>query len=93
MRLSLIALLLVASVASAQPPIAPAPRAFNSNARGEKMLNAYLKDQVKQIANDCLSDLTTREPWEKKQPELRKQFLDIRHQQVDEPLAQRRHNH
>ncbi len=77
MRLSLAVLLLVASAALAQPPIAPAPRVFNPYARGEKMLDAYLKDQVKRIADDCLSDLTTKEAWEKKRPELRKQFLDM----------------
>jgi dienelactone hydrolase len=41
------------------------------------MLDAYLKDQVKQIEAACLTDLSTREAWEKKRPELRRQFLDM----------------
>src|SRR5262252_2947282 len=69
--------MLVASVAFAQPPTAPAPRSFSPYARGEKMLDAYLKDQVKGIASDCLADLTTKEAWEKRRPELRQQFLDM----------------
>jgi hypothetical protein len=76
-RPSFIALLLAASAALAQPPVAPAPRAINPYARGEKILDAYLKDQVKRIEADCLADLTTREAWEKRRPELRRQFLDM----------------
>jgi hypothetical protein len=45
--------------------------------RGDKMLDAYFRSQTKQIANACLADLTTRAAWEKKRPELRRQFLDM----------------
>jgi dienelactone hydrolase len=76
-RFSLPALLLVASVAGAQPMLAPAPRPFNPYARGEKMLDAYLKDQVKRIDANCLTDLTTKAEWEKRRPELRRQFLEM----------------
>src|SRR5262245_10363280 len=76
-RLSLLAPLLLASVALAQPPAAPAPRPINPYARGQAMLDAYLKDQVKRIEADCLNDLATKEAWEAKRPELRKQFLDM----------------
>jgi dienelactone hydrolase len=76
-RLSLAAVLLLASVAVAQKPAAPAPRTVNPYDRGQKMLDAYLKDQVSRIEAQCLTDLTTKEAWEKKRPGLRRQFLDM----------------
>jgi dienelactone hydrolase len=76
-RLSLAAVLLAASVAFAQPPRAPAPRPVNPYARGQAILDAYLKDQVRRIESNCLADLTTKEAWEKKRPELKRQFLDM----------------
>lgn len=76
-RLTICALFLAATAVVAQPPRAPAPRVFNPHARGEKLLEAYLKDQVKQIESTCLTDLTTRDAWERKRPELRRQFLDM----------------
>src|SRR5438128_1343988 len=45
--------------------------------RGEKLLDGYFKSQVKDIADHCLTDLTTKEAWEKQRPELRRQFLDM----------------
>ncbi len=60
-----------------QPAIAPSPHVFNPNARGEQMIEAYMKDQVKQIADKCLTDLATLEEWEKRRPELRRQFLEM----------------
>lgn len=77
MRLTFAVLFLSGSVAIGQPPAAPAPHPFNPYARGEKMLDLYLKDQVRQIADSCLSDLTTKEAWVRARPELRKQFLDM----------------
>jgi len=76
MRPSLAILLLTTSITIAQPP-APAPRAVNPYARGEKMLDAYLQDQVKRIDANCLTNLTTKEAWEKRRPELKRQFLDM----------------
>src|SRR4029077_3608730 len=73
MRLSLLALLLAAP-AFAQPT-APPPRPVPS--RGEKMIAEYFRLQTKQIAEACLTDLTTREDWEKRRPELRRQFFDM----------------
>ena len=71
MRLAATLLLLAsASALAAQPPAAKYPR-------GEKMTAAYFRDQVKQIADGTLTDLTTKEAWEKKRPELRRQFLDM----------------
>jgi dienelactone hydrolase len=76
MRLALLALL-VALPVSAEPPVAPPPHPFSPYARGEKALDAYLREQVKRIENDCLTNLTTKADWEKRRPELRQQFLDM----------------
>lgn len=46
-------------------------------ARGDRMLRAYFQAQVKDIAGHCLTDLTTRADWERRRPELRRQFLDM----------------
>ncbi|MFO0851898.1 MAG: prolyl oligopeptidase family serine peptidase [Gemmataceae bacterium] len=44
---------------------------------GEKLIADYFRTQVKQIADRSLADLSTREAWEAKRPELRRQFLDM----------------
>ena len=44
---------------------------------GEAMIEGYFRGQVKQIADNCLNDLTTKEAWEKRRPELRTQFLEM----------------
>lgn len=70
MRHTLLALLFVSpAVAQDKPKPTPQP--------GEAMIEAYFRAKVKAIADTCLTDLTTREAWEKKRPELRKQFLDM----------------
>jgi len=51
----------------------PAP----DTTRGDKMLDAYFRRQTKEIADACLADVKTRGDWEKKRPELRRQFLDM----------------
>jgi len=76
-RLSLAVTLFLTSIGLAQKPVAPAPRAINPLERGERMLDAYLKDQVERIEARCLTELTTREAWDKRRPELRRQFLDM----------------
>ncbi|HSQ58285.1 MAG TPA: prolyl oligopeptidase family serine peptidase, partial [Gemmata sp.] len=77
MRLSFLALLIASpALAQADEP-APPPRVKSSFARGEKILDAYLRDQVRQIESDCLTNLTTKEAWEKKKPELRREFFDM----------------
>lgn len=45
--------------------------------RGDRMLDAYFRSQVKQIADHSLADIKTRADWEKRRPELRCQFLDM----------------
>src|SRR5437899_1897758 len=49
----------------------------DSRARGQKMLEDYFRHQVQQIADACLTDVKTKEDWEKKRPELRRQFLEM----------------
>ena len=45
--------------------------------RGDRMLDAYFRGQVKQISDASLADIKTKEDREKKRPELRRQFLDM----------------
>jgi hypothetical protein len=45
--------------------------------RGERMLDAYFRGQTKQIADACLADIKTKAEWERKRPELRRQFLEM----------------
>ena len=44
LRRHLSTLLLASSIASAQPAVAPPPHAFNPYARGERALDAYLRN-------------------------------------------------
>lgn len=60
-------------LAADRPAATPAPEL----ARGQKMLEAYLKRQTQRISDACLADIKTREDWEKKRPELRRQFFDM----------------
>jgi hypothetical protein len=45
--------------------------------RGREMMENYFRHQVQQIANACLTDIKTKEDWEKRRPELRRQFLEM----------------
>lgn len=44
---------------------------------GKAMIREYFRLQVKQIQEQCLNDLTTREQWEKRRPILRQQLLEM----------------
>ena len=44
---------------------------------GRAMIDAYFARQVKQISDNCLANLSTKEDWEKNRPELRRQFLEM----------------
>src|SRR5260221_2729234 len=44
---------------------------------GQRMLDAYFRDQVRQISSACLADIKSRSDWEAKRPELRRQFLEM----------------
>jgi hypothetical protein len=54
-----------------------APSFADDTSRGDKMLDAYFRRQVKQIEDACLADIKTRADWEKKRPELRRQFFEM----------------
>src|SRR5215831_17919488 len=45
--------------------------------RGDRLLDAYFRRQVQSIADAALADVKTKADWEKKRPELRRQFLDM----------------
>ena len=76
-RTAVVLLVGVACGLSASPgssqPAPPKP----DYSRGAKQLDVYFKDQVKQISDACLSDLTTKEVWEKRRPALRRQFFEM----------------
>jgi hypothetical protein len=46
-------------------------------ARGDRLRDAYFRDQVRRIAEAALAAVQTRQDWEKKRPEMRRQFLDM----------------
>jgi dienelactone hydrolase len=45
--------------------------------RGERLLDTYLRRQTERLADACLADVRTKADWEKKRPELRRQFLEM----------------
>jgi hypothetical protein len=46
-------------------------------ARGDRLRDGYFRSQTKRIADAALADVATRADWEKKRPELHRQFLDM----------------
>jgi hypothetical protein len=66
---AVLAALILVSVVAELPAAEPPP--------GRKMIDAYFRRQVKDISDACLGDVKTREDWEKKRPELRRQFLEM----------------
>jgi dienelactone hydrolase len=65
------------SLAFALIVFVPALAAGQDYARGKNQVVEYFVNQVRAIANGCLTDLTTKEDWEARRPELRRQFLDM----------------
>lgn len=59
----------VAPPATGQPP--------KDTTRGDRMLDSYFRIQTQQIADACLADIKSKADWEKKRPELRRQFLEM----------------
>jgi hypothetical protein len=45
--------------------------------RGDRMLDAYFRHETQRLADACLADVHSRADWEKRRPELRRQFLDM----------------
>ncbi len=65
----MLAVSLLLCALAADPPKVPA------TPPGEAMIEKYFRTQVKQIADDPLKGITSKAEWEKRRPELRKQFL------------------
>ena len=72
-RCCLIAVLLLLLVVSPSLRAAEPP----PESRGDRMLDAYFRQQTKQIADACLADFKTKDDWERKRPELRRRFLEM----------------
>jgi dienelactone hydrolase len=45
--------------------------------RGQRLLDAYFRSQTRRIADGCLADLKSKEDWERKRPERRRQLLEM----------------
>lgn len=60
-------------------PVVPVPAADPpaETQRGDQMLEAYFKSQSRRVADVCLADIQSKADWEKKRPELRRQFLEM----------------
>jgi hypothetical protein len=56
-------------------PVAAQPK-FDTS-RGDKLIDDYFRAQTKQIADACLTDVKSKADWEKRRPELRRQFLEM----------------
>lgn len=70
--LCLLALLLVPAFAPAAAPPLP-----SATAHGDRLRDAYFRLQARKLADDALADVKSKEDWQKKQPEMRRQFLDM----------------
>jgi dienelactone hydrolase len=71
-QLSLCTLLLFAACGvAADPPKTPPPLP------GEKMIRAYFQRQAKEIGDAALRDIKTKDDWERANPELRRQLLEM----------------
>src|SRR4051794_31486283 len=60
----------------ALPPTLTAQQPADTS-RGDKQLAGYFDRQTKQIAATCLADVKTLADWQKKRPDLRRQFLEM----------------
>src|SRR5439155_12339235 len=64
---------IIATVASSVPANGQPPKgAPRDTSRGDKLIDEYFRDQAKQIADRGITDVTSREDWEKRRPELRR---------------------
>jgi hypothetical protein len=68
----LLAVLLAPAVLSAAAPPQPSP-----TAHGDRLRDNYFRLQAKKLADDALADVKSKEDWQKKQPQMRRQFLDM----------------
>jgi hypothetical protein len=45
--------------------------------RGDRLRDAYFRREVQRVADGCLTGLASRDDWERRRPELRRQLLDM----------------
>jgi hypothetical protein len=69
MRFPLLCIVLILPLLAAEP----APE----TARGDRVRDGYFRRETQRIAEASLAEFKTRADWEKKRPELRRQFLDM----------------
>lgn len=77
MRTFLLAFAITAILVTPIAAQRPKPSASKMYPRGQYVVDHYFADQVKSVSDDCLTNLTTREAWEKQRPELRRQFFEM----------------
>jgi dienelactone hydrolase len=65
----LVLLLIAAPLLAAEPP--------SDTSRGDRMLEAYFHREARRLADACLADVKTKDDWERKRPELRRQLLEM----------------
>jgi hypothetical protein len=61
--------------AGARPCAADEPKPDFS--RGERQLDTYFRAETRRLADACLADVKSKDDWEKRRPELRRQFLEM----------------
>jgi hypothetical protein len=71
----LLPLALLLPLAALPLSAADAPR--DDTSRGDKMRDAYFRREAQRIADASLADIKTKDDWEKKRPELHRQFLEM----------------
>src|SRR5262245_48285382 len=57
--------------------VAPALPAADPLERGNRLRDGYFRKEVQGIENASLADFKTRADWERRRPELQRQFLDM----------------
>ena len=72
-----LAFALVAVFVSPAPAQRPKPPASKVYPRGQYVVDHFFAEQVKQVSDACLTNLTTRAAWEKERPERRRQFFEM----------------
>src|SRR4051794_19376546 len=56
---------------------AAAPPSTSPTAHGDRLRDDYFRRQARQLGDAALADVRTKADWEKKRPELHRQFLDM----------------
>src|SRR5262249_34047098 len=74
-RSGAVAWLALLVVASLQPCAAIEPKP--DFRRGDRQVAAYFRAETRHLADACLADVKSKDDWEKRRPELRRQFLEV----------------